>query len=483
MATNTRDPRSIITPDAFSVSEALLGLPLARPGLRFWSMIVDLLVIGFISVITSDFSLIIWGAVGLFFLQMALRNPGTKFGNVTGWLFRGATGCLGVLILTGVGIGWLAMSVSEDDLVRDYARGAVEDAVTDARGIQVPAVPGVEGVDVGERGGGVGAFLGALGGAGRIAGIGAELSEADDSEEAADLLYAALDVAYDALAMRGPQLDEYLEALVTDDAAYTDDPDAFRVEVLEGWAAARGVDLSAGGESRDADPGEDSVVAAGTGESESEGAPDGSEVDPIEVAEAVGALSASQVLNEWADRIESGDTLPSDYRAVAIRTRATEILAADTLAALDRTTAELRDELGSTRDDLIEAEADLEEAQGGITALLRDIWDQLGSAFGLWTIYFTVMLTLFKGRTIGKMVTRTRVVRLDGEPITWWAAFERCGGYFAGIATGLLGFAQVYWDPNRQCVHDKIVGTAVVLDGQAAVPGAWQQAAGYGATE
>ncbi|HEX9737064.1 MAG TPA: hypothetical protein VGG06_34290 [Thermoanaerobaculia bacterium] len=30
------------------------------------------------------------------------------------------------------------------------------------------------------------------------------------------------------------------------------------------------------------------------------------------------------------------------------------------------------------------------------------------------------------------------------------------------LATGLLSFLQVFWDPNRQAVQDKMVGTVVV---------------------
>jgi uncharacterized RDD family membrane protein YckC len=29
----------------------------------------------------------------------------------------------------------------------------------------------------------------------------------------------------------------------------------------------------------------------------------------------------------------------------------------------------------------------------------------------------------------------------------------------------MLGFAQVFWDANRQAIHDRIVGTVVVKDG------------------
>jgi hypothetical protein len=40
--------------------------------------------------------------------------------------------------------------------------------------------------------------------------------------------------------------------------------------------------------------------------------------------------------------------------------------------------------------------------------------------------------------------------------------FGRYGGYGAGFATGLLGFLQIYWDPNRQAIQDKISATVVI---------------------
>ena len=43
-----------------------------------------------------------------------------------------------------------------------------------------------------------------------------------------------------------------------------------------------------------------------------------------------------------------------------------------------------------------------------------------------------------RGQTIGKRLLGVRVVRLDGQPITWWSACERSGGYVAGLATGFL---------------------------------------------
>ena len=39
---------------------------------------------------------------------------------------------------------------------------------------------------------------------------------------------------------------------------------------------------------------------------------------------------------------------------------------------------------------------------------------------------------------------------------------ERFGGYAASVTLGLLGFAQILWDKNRQGFHDKIVETVVI---------------------
>ncbi len=102
-------------------------------------------------------------------------------------------------------------------------------------------------------------------------------------------------------------------------------------------------------------------------------------------------------------------------------------------------------------------------------------------SFGWWTLYFAILMPWVKGQTPGKRAMGVRVVRLDGHPVTWWHAFERAGGYAAGLATGTLGFAQIYWDANRQAIHDKVAGTVVIREGAPKVPGNWDlQSAGPG---
>jgi hypothetical protein len=107
---------------------------------------------------------------------------------------------------------------------------------------------------------------------------------------------------------------------------------------------------------------------------------------------------------------------------------------------------------------------------GGVRGWLRTLAEDLGLGFGWGALYFSAFLAWGKGQTPGKRLLRLRVVRLDRKPITLWVAFERYGGYAAGFATGLLGFAQVFWDANRQAIHDRISGTVVIRDGAKPLP-------------
>lgn len=93
---------------------------------------------------------------------------------------------------------------------------------------------------------------------------------------------------------------------------------------------------------------------------------------------------------------------------------------------------------------------------------VRALAEDLGLTLGWVGAYFTLTLAWFGGYTPGKRMMGVRVYRLDGSAISLWWSFERFGGYAAGVATGLLGFAQVFWDPNRQAIQDRIAGTVVV---------------------
>ena len=97
-----------------------------------------------------------------------------------------------------------------------------------------------------------------------------------------------------------------------------------------------------------------------------------------------------------------------------------------------------------------------------IMEYVKGIIDDLGLGFGWAAFYFTVLTSIWKGQTLGKKLFSIRVIQLDGTPLSLWESFGRYGGYGAGLATGLLGFIQIYWDANRQAIHDQISATVVV---------------------
>ncbi|GGD68928.1 RDD family protein [Lacimicrobium alkaliphilum] len=103
-----------------------------------------------------------------------------------------------------------------------------------------------------------------------------------------------------------------------------------------------------------------------------------------------------------------------------------------------------------------------ESDKPGIIAWFKGILSDLGLGFGWAALYFTVFTAWWKGQTPGKKLLGLSVVRLDGRAPNLWESFGRYGGYGAGLATGLLGFVQVFWDINRQAIQDKISETLVL---------------------
>jgi len=165
-------------------------------------------------------------------------------------------------------------------------------------------------------------------------------------------------------------------------------------------------------------------------------------------------VTADSLARAYAAYTAAGDTAA----ARKIQPQLASVLARD---SLDELRGELREAGRENRQ--LAARAERAENRGilhSITALL----DELGLGFGWTGLYFTAFLTLWRGQTPGKKLAGVRVVRLNGQPMTLWTSFERFGGYAAGLVTGLLGFAQVFWDRNRQMIHDKIVETVVVRE-------------------
>ncbi len=90
--------------------------------------------------------------------------------------------------------------------------------------------------------------------------------------------------------------------------------------------------------------------------------------------------------------------------------------------------------------------------------------------FGLVSLLYDPVMIATRGQTIGKMVTRIRVVRADnGELPSWGRSFGRWAVPGAlvvipgvGFVLALICYASLAWDASRRGWHDKAAGTVVV---------------------
>ncbi len=75
--------------------------------------------------------------------------------------------------------------------------------------------------------------------------------------------------------------------------------------------------------------------------------------------------------------------------------------------------------------------------------------------------YYTFCWTLL-GFTPGKAVLGLKVVRKNGEKVSFGRSLLRFFAYWISALPLFLGFLWVLWDPNRRGWHDKIAGTQVL---------------------
>ena len=85
--------------------------------------------------------------------------------------------------------------------------------------------------------------------------------------------------------------------------------------------------------------------------------------------------------------------------------------------------------------------------------------------FGGW-VYVVVLETRFDGRTVGKLGTGLRVVRVGAPLDPLWSSVR----YVAKVLQLVFGrgllFGVVVFDERRRALHDHLVGTVVVEDPQ-----------------
>jgi len=364
-----RDPRDIVTLDAFAVAPELLGRRLASPWRRGAALLVDL---GLVFLLTRLNALVFGVVAGLLFFFLVMRGARGH------WLRRVGRG-----ILSAAG----ALALFFSAVILAY-RPSAED---------------------------VGGNPFAMMTAGQWQSFGQQVASPDPEvrRRAAEGLVADL-------ASRGAS-----------DAGLAEVVEAFQLppEILADLQ-----NLLAGSLEPPATP--------------------GAATDPAAVADALDAYAAA---------LRDGDEAAGGELAARVR----ELIAGreidrrqEQIKRLQRLARELRGEVVELRDQV---------EHPSFLRLVKALGADLGLTFGWGGVYFSLFLAGWRGRTPGKRLFRLRVVRLDHRPLTLWVAFERFAGYAAGLATGLLGFVQVFWDANRQGVHDKIVGT-VVIDERSAPP-------------
>jgi uncharacterized RDD family membrane protein YckC len=79
----------------------------------------------------------------------------------------------------------------------------------------------------------------------------------------------------------------------------------------------------------------------------------------------------------------------------------------------------------------------------------------------LWLAYHIAMWA-WKGTTIGGIICKIKVVRLDGSPVNWGVSLVRSLSSFFSLVILGLGFFWAGWTRNRQSWHDIIAGTVIV---------------------
>jgi uncharacterized RDD family membrane protein YckC len=92
----------------------------------------------------------------------------------------------------------------------------------------------------------------------------------------------------------------------------------------------------------------------------------------------------------------------------------------------------------------------------------------LGGAVGVAPLGLLIALAYFagmwtwKGTTVGGIVLGLKVVRVDGQPVTFAVALVRALAAGFSVIVLFLGFLWIAWDREKQGWHDRIAGTVVL---------------------
>lgn len=79
-------------------------------------------------------------------------------------------------------------------------------------------------------------------------------------------------------------------------------------------------------------------------------------------------------------------------------------------------------------------------------------------------VYFSLVVWMTNGLTLGKWWTGIRIVSVSHERMSFWHSLERALGYGASLLEAGSGFMQYLVNPTRQTVHHRIAETIVVRE-------------------
>lgn len=86
----------------------------------------------------------------------------------------------------------------------------------------------------------------------------------------------------------------------------------------------------------------------------------------------------------------------------------------------------------------------------------------IGVGFIVGVLYNGYFWTQNNGQTPGKRVMGIRVVKTNGQKLSWLDAILRYVGYYINTALLFIGWLWAIFDSKNQGLHDKLAGTMVV---------------------
>lgn len=83
-------------------------------------------------------------------------------------------------------------------------------------------------------------------------------------------------------------------------------------------------------------------------------------------------------------------------------------------------------------------------------------------AFVVATWLFFGWFWVKSGQTLGMQTWRLKLVRRDGQPVTWRDSLVRCLWALPSVGLGMAGYLLMPFSPYREALHDRLSGTVVV---------------------